>query len=268
VSNFITLEIQSGESKKGTASPSTPPLDGQINLKLALAATDKGRMKTPPENNANTTTVPNAVGGAVAVTGTNNGTALVTNLAASAFQKKVLPPINHKGGNDSALPSPRTLNESAIWSASEITSNDEIGATRLRRDHMFIERVISALEVSPNDCIAKEAQSILMSVLRIVANLITLASPPTDQQQIKDDILSLSSLPSLVVKHIKGFINIASPSVANILAEAIRVFGILTKYSYSNCRNHYIRTMFPCFQQMIDFPHNNTFVVQEMLIEV
>lgn len=47
---------------------------------------------------------------------------------------------------DSPAPSPRTYNETAIWSANEVTSSDAIGATRLRRDHIFIERVIMALE--------------------------------------------------------------------------------------------------------------------------
>jgi hypothetical protein len=50
----------------------------------------------------------------------------------------------------SVTPSPRNFDEHSFWTASETTSGDESGATRLRRDSNFVEKVISTLEVISN----------------------------------------------------------------------------------------------------------------------
>jgi hypothetical protein len=122
----------------------------------------------------------------------------------SGLRSRPLPPI---GPEEELAKTTENLSlDHNSWSSNLQATSEESGSTRLRRDNMFIESVIAALELPTHEYPSSESQNQLSAVLRIVVNLITIGKAPTDPLLIKQDILSLSSLPSLIMKIIKGYL--------------------------------------------------------------
>jgi hypothetical protein len=121
-----------------------------------------------------------------------------------------------------------------------------------------VEKLIAVLE-GPLDMTSKDGLSRLISVLRIVYNLVTLGAAPTEPTAMKEDILSLSSLPSTVLKIVKDMLREASPITHSPLTEALRTFSSILIKAFDSCKPHLLKHFFPIFHDLM----NNSPQVQE-----
>jgi len=91
------------------------------------------------------------------------------------------------------------IGENEVWTKYEKMARQEKGATSLRHDSSFMERVIYVLQMEINDLHSEEKLVILHICLRVLS----LVLQNSKQQDADQDILKSSSIPSLLTSMLK-----------------------------------------------------------------
>ncbi len=100
---------------------------------------------------------------------------------------------------------------------------------------------------------------------------ITNGTSPTDQTSIKEDLLSLISLPSLIIKLVRLALKDVSSltsGLLTVLAEGLRTFGIIATHAFPACKPLYLKYIFPLFPSIIAIqqsPQVQLYIIQVRL---
>jgi hypothetical protein len=80
-------------------------------------------------------------------------------------------------------------------------------------------------------------------------------------------------LPALVIKLIKGYLSIHG--AYQVLSEAVRTFGVLSRHAFGQCRAYYVKSLFPNFYDLMHYGVSDpqiaaqkNYSVQEQITEV
>ena len=120
------------------------------------------------------------------------------------------------------------IGENEVWSKYENTARQEKGATALRHDSNFLERLIYVLQINMSDLHSEEKLYILHIALRVLA-LVLQNSKLEDPDK---DILKSSSIPTLLISMLKAVYKVAD-EFPETLAYLIRVTSLLIKPTFS-----------------------------------
>ncbi|PRP76426.1 hypothetical protein PROFUN_12038 [Planoprotostelium fungivorum] len=183
------------------------------------------------------------------------------------LSKKVLPPI-YEGEDETLSMTPREKEPSTFHS---YWSNFETEGDRL----------IVGLENSYSD--TQESMIHLAGMMRVLYNILTNGTAPTDSISAKEDILALDSLPSLIINHLPWLISCESNSKQKVLtlngkrrafnnhrglrmdSEVIRTFHAVVRLSFEGCKQPAVRTFLPNLTSLLRMESDHNSLQQGVL---
>jgi fused-like protein len=121
------------------------------------------------------------------------------NDASNEFDRSVNPVFEYQIEKSPDHESNLIIGENEIWSKYEGTARTEKGATGLRHDNSFLEKLIYILQIDTGDLKSEEKLVLLHTALRVLS-LVLQNSKVEDQDK---DILKSSSIPTLLLSLLK-----------------------------------------------------------------
>lgn len=122
---------------------------------------------------------------------------------------------------------------SDIWQRYEIMANEEAGATRLRHDAQFLDRVMQLFQMNADFRTAKDRKSNIVAALRSIIGIVSKGKPEDPNQ----DILKSATLTSGLIGLIKRCIRLdqGSPSavLTDMVSDIIRAIGLISRVTFN-----------------------------------
>lgn len=118
-----------------------------------------------------------------------------------------------------------------IWNRYEQTAADEKGATQLRSDAVFLDKLLTLLSTNINEILrAKDKKGTIQVALKTVTLIIIKSKLPESR---KIDILKNSNIPNYILNLLKSILKIDNgKNNIEFISDIIKTVGLLAKSTF------------------------------------
>ena len=164
-----------------------------------------------------------------------------------------------KGQTPSKVPPP--LPETGdVWSKYESIASEESGATRLRHDPQFLDRLVSLFQGKTDLRTSKDRKSMVNTAVKVLILVIHRGKCEDPNQDILKTETITSALLSLMKRCIKSDQTASTPMLTEIMCDCVRAVGLISRSTFSKSLgldSSFVKQYFSLVQKLIHYPHGN-----------
>lgn len=128
--------------------------------------------------------------------------------------------------------SPRkTVCNDDIWNKYEASAMEERGASQLRSDAVFLDKLLALLSTNINEILrSKDKKGTIQCALKVVTLIIVKAKIPDSK---KIDIIKNSNIPNYILNLLKSIIKIdGGRNNIDFVSDIVKTIGLLAKSTF------------------------------------
>ena len=115
-----------------------------------------------------------------------------------------------------------------VWSSYKKQSLDVKGASALRQNSEFLDKIIQVLQMTPSDFKEPAKKHLMQAALEVLANVVTLGKCEDSNL----DMTRSSSLPTLLISIVRNVIK-SDVKVPDLLSDLVENTSLLCKNSFN-----------------------------------
>jgi len=115
-----------------------------------------------------------------------------------------------------------------MWSNYELQTQEETGASQLRTDKVFLDRIIRLYTVSSEELERKDIRLYHNTSVRVLCGMMT----KSKVEVVEDDIAIDTTLHAAIVQLIKNLLDIDTPA-PELMSDLVRVIGFILKGTFN-----------------------------------
>jgi fused len=154
-----------------------------------------------------------------------------------------------------------------VWTKYENMAGEDISATKLRHDPVFLEKFISLLNSNSDLRSLKDKKSFILVALKILTQVITRSKSEDPNQDILKSPGLCTSLIAFTKRCIKQDQSSPNPILVEVLSDCVKISGLIIKSTFNKSLgmdNTLLKSLIPVLTTLLLYPGNSA-TSQEVL---